>query len=67
MLLAIGRINNNLTLKMQNIDFAQETTAQLRANKNELKTNYSKQTNRNKLVFTHNVLETDETAKKGAK
>ena len=52
---------------MQNIDFAQETTAQLRANKNELKTNYSKQTNRNKLVFTHNVLETDETAKKGEK
>ena len=39
----------------------------MRADKKELKKNYSKQLDRNKLVLTQNVLKLDETESKGAK
>ena len=52
---------------MQNIDVAQETTAQLRADKKELKKNYSKQIKKNTLVLTYNVLKIDKTDIKAEK
>ena len=66
-ILYIYSLDSELTLTMQNIDVAQETTAQLRADKKELKKNYSKKLNRNKSVLTQNVLEIDKTENEGAK
>ena len=63
----IYSLDSELTLTMQHIYVAQETTAQLRADKKELKKNYSKKLNRNKSVLTQNVLEIDKTENEGAK
>ena len=59
-------LNNKITLTMQNSDITQETTAQLRAGKSNLRQNYSKKLKRKKLVLTHNLLEIDKTESKEA-
>ena len=63
----IYSLDSEINSIMQNIDVTQETIAQLRSDKMNLRQNYSKHLKRNKFVLTQNILEIDETESKGEK